>query len=131
MSANQSKRAGEEVPRWQTPRTRVIGVLSLLLIGFMGTRGALSTAPIFVVAYAVFALLAITLTVWRPTDIRVVSVRGMALGIYLTVVGFGVLGVGHNYVTGAAGAFWLLLAAIPLVAGSACEHAQNTPRLRG
>lgn len=126
MNPKPFKTTGEQVPRLQTPRARITSVLGFLLLGAVGTRGALTQSPTVVVAFAVFALVTVGLTMWRPTDHRVAVFRMAPLGIYFVIVGFDLLGAGHNYVIGAAGIFWLLLATVALVGAQKLRERQKS-----
>lgn len=122
MSPEQFASAHGTEARWQTRQARAISAVSLLLLGWAGTRAALTQSQAVVIAYVVFALTVISLTVRRSPDIRVSIQRFTALGVYLIVVGFGVLTRGHNYLTGALGVLLLLIPALVVLAATRAQR---------
>ncbi len=86
---------------WRTPGGRVLGVVSFVMHGLLGTRQLITHSTAALVAFGIFVLVTVALSLSRDPRARV-GVIGVS-GIYFAVAGFAHFGGLHNTLTGSLG----------------------------
>ena len=99
---------------WRTPGGRVLGVVSFVVLGLLGTRQLITHSTAALVAFGIFVLVTVALSLSQDPRARV-GVIGV-LGIYFAVEGFAHFGGLHNTFTGSLGIFLVVITFALLVA---------------
>jgi predicted anti-sigma-YlaC factor YlaD len=111
---------------WRTPGGRVLGVVSFVVLGLLGTRQLITHSTAALVAFGIFVLVTVALSLSQDPRARV-GVIGV-LGIYFAVAGFAHFGGLHNTFTGSLGIF-LVVITFALLVAMARQHGQLGARL--
>lgn len=99
---------------WRTPGGRVLGVVSIIVLGLLGTRQLITQSTAVLVAFAIFVVTIVGLAL--SLDPRARAGLNGALGVYFAVSGFAHFGGLHSIYLGVMGVFLVLVTVAMLVA---------------
>jgi len=99
---------------WRTPGGRALGIVSLVAVGLVGTRQLITHSTAALVAFGIFVLVTVALSLSQDPRARAAELGG--LGVYFAVAGFADFGGLHSTLIGALGILLLLITPALLVA---------------
>lgn len=112
--ASLSEGAERRAAFWRTPRGRVLGVLSVIVLGLLGTRQLITHSTAALVAFAIFAVVIVLLALSLDARIRAAPLG--ALGVYFAVSEFAHFGGVHSTYLEVMGVFLIIVLVAMLVA---------------
>lgn len=113
-AARRTEGAERRAAFWRTPGGRVLGVVSFIVLGLLGTRQLITQSTAALVAFAIFVLAIVGLAL--SIDPRARAGLIGALGVYFAVSGLAHFGGLHSTYLGVMGVFLVIVAVAMLVA---------------
>jgi hypothetical protein len=113
-AARRTEAAERRAAFWRTPSGHVLGAVSIVVVGLVGTRQLITHSTAALVAFGIFVVVLALLALSRDPRVRVAD--SGVLGSYFIVSGFAHFNGLHSTPIGCLGIFLVLIMAALLVA---------------